>query len=220
MAFEANPINFRKMAADPELKFHAIEVHPHAIAKERGTAGFHVIDVDYDDPTENTGISSLLVYEGLKVKETIQVETRRIDELILDQHPASQKVALWIDVEGAEYGVIEGMERIRDRVQALHVETAKRPIRVGQRTLADVSGLLNAWGFLECGTNIGPATEWGDVVFVNETLIARLGWRFSLCRFKGHLTHWMGGSTIAVYLKSHFPPLYRGLRKLYLWLGT
>ena len=174
------------MAADQELKSHAIEVLPHAIAETNGTAGFHVIDVDYDDPKDNTGISSLLVYEGLKVKETIKVETRRIDELVQDRHPTKQKVALWIDVEGAEYGVIEGMERIRERVQALHVETAKRPIRVGQRTVADLSKLLNAWGFRACGTNIGPASDWGDVVFVNETLIAHLGWRFALCRFKGY----------------------------------
>lgn len=220
LAFEANPINFRKMAANPQLTAQGVRVLPYAVAAAHGTAPFHVIDVNYEDPRENTGISSLLVHEGLKVKQTVMVEMRRVDDVVMEEHPTAKSVGLWIDVEGAEFGVLQGMERIQDRVVALHVETARRPLRLGQRTYDEVARLLAGWGFRPAGTNMRASSDWGDVVFVSDLVRARLGWRWGLCRLKGYAGHWFRAGEIAVFLKTRCPWLYRALRNLYIRFGT
>ncbi|MGA3162965.1 MAG: FkbM family methyltransferase [Verrucomicrobiota bacterium] len=220
-AFEANPILYKKMAADRNLINHQIEVFPYAISNRNGVAHFHVIDADYGDGTrDNIGISSLLVHEGLKVRETVEVETRRIDEFVLSRYPNVHSVGLWIDVEGAEFEVLEGMAGIKDRVVAVHVETARTPMRVGQKVYAELEVLMKSYGFVPSGTNISGASNWGDVVFVNEKVLENLGMRFHLSRLAGWLSYWGRVNYIGGYLKEHCPPLYRFLSRLYVKLFT
>lgn len=220
MAFEANPINFKAMAANPTLRSEEIEVLPFAVSGARGTAKFHVIDVDYSDPEANKGISSLLTRDDLPVKTTIEVETRRIDEVVQAQCAQAATIGLWIDVEGAEYGVLEGMSGIKDRVVAVHVETAKVPQRHGQRTLQELKVLMDGFGFALCGSNIRRTAEWGDVVFVSRHIMESLGFRFLLCKLRGYLGVWVPVDHAAVFLKSHFPAVYRLTRRIYLRVGT
>src|ERR1017187_2287586 len=80
VAFEANPFLYKKMAADPALRVGRVAVLPYAITNVAGMVSFNVIDMDYDDPNNNRGVSSLLVHEGLKIKETVEVKTCRIDD--------------------------------------------------------------------------------------------------------------------------------------------
>jgi FkbM family methyltransferase len=220
LAFEANPINFKAMSADPRLREGRIELFPVAVSNARGTARFHVTDVDYSDPEANKGTSSLLTRDDLPVKDTVEVETCRLDELILSQFAKARAIGLWIDVEGAEYSVLEGISGIKDRVVAVQVETAKVPLRQGQRTLPELTALMDSLGFALCGSNIRQTAEWGDVVFVNRRVIEALGFRFSLCKLRGYLGVWIPVDHAAVFLKARWPAAYRFLRKLYLKLGT
>ena len=220
LAFEANPINFAAMSRDVRLTNQRIELFPFAISNARGMARFHITDVDYNDPDANKGTSSLLPSEKVKIKDAVEVETRRIDEVVPVQCPKAKAVALWIDVEGAEFGVLEGMAGIKDRVLAVHVETAKVKLREGQRTLAELVSLMQSYGFVLCGSNIRSASDWGDAVFVSERTIRTLGPRFGLCKLKGYLGFWVPVDHAAVFLKARFPAAYRLLRKAYLKVGT
>jgi FkbM family methyltransferase len=220
VAFEANPSNFQSMSCDPRLFGQRIMIFPFAISDSRGRAQFNISDVDYSDPLSNKGTSSLLKGEGLKMKGAIEVETRRIDEVVLETSPAARSVGLWIDVEGAEFAVLSGIDRIKDRVVAIHVETAKAPLRQGQRPLADVVQLMDARGFDLCGSNIGEDSDWGDVVFVNRAVARSLGTRLSLCKLKGYLGLWIRADHAAVFLKSSWPAGYRFFRRAYLKLGV
>jgi FkbM family methyltransferase len=220
LAFEANPINFKTMSVDPRLRAGRIELFPLAVSHARGKARFHVTDVDYSDPEANKGTSSLLTRADLPVKDTVEVETCRLDELIRSQYAKARSIGLWIDVEGAEYGVLEGISGIKDRVVAVQVETAKVPMRHGQRTLAELSTLMNGMGFDLCGSNIRPNAEWGDVVFVNQQVIRTLGFRFAMCKLRGYLGIWLPVDHAAVFLKARCPAAYRFFRRLYLKLGT
>jgi len=218
-AFEANPINFKAMSQNARLSQESIRLFPCAISSSNGMARFHITDVDYDDPEANIGTSSLLVREDLKIKDTVEVPTRRIDELLLEEAPEAGQIGLWIDVEGAEYEVLSGMEKIKDRVVAIHVETALKPIRAGQRTLSDLEELLAPWGFVPCGSNLAPGSDWGDVVFVNRTAIRGLGWRYRICQLKGYFGIIMAADHFAVALKTRWPAAYRLLRRAYIRLG-
>jgi FkbM family methyltransferase len=228
VAFEANPINYRKMAENPNLKANRIEVFPCAITNATGTARFNVADVNYDNPTENRGLSSLLVaaegpwqgYQDVKVKEIVEVETCRLDEFVRSRHPDIQSIGLWIDVEGAEFGVLEGMAGIKDRVVAIHVETARVALRVGQKPYAELELLMKSLGFVPMGTNMSEASLWGDVVFVNQKAFARLGLRFHFCQWASALSHSCRVDSLGPFLRKHCRPLYTLLGRVYFKLFT
>jgi FkbM family methyltransferase len=220
LAFEANPINFQQMANDPRLVKHQIQVLPLAVSNARGTAQFHITDVDYDDPNSNKGTSSLLGGGDVKVKGSVEVETCRIDEVVPARCSNAEVVGLWIDVEGAEFDVLEGMSGIRDRVVAVHVETARVPFREGQKTLEALVALMRSYGFQMAGSNIPKEGSWGDVVFVSERTARTLGVRLAWCKLKGHLARWVSADHAAVFLKARWPACYRVLRRAYLRVGT
>ena len=221
LAFEANPFNFEAMQSRTELKNCGIAIFPFAIADRRGAATFHIADVDYTDPNANRGTSSLLQNDGQKVKKTIEVETHRIDEFILEKHPAARRMGLWIDVEGAEHAVLSGISGIAERVVAIHVETSNEPRWQGQRPLGELEIMLAQSGFVCCGVNFGKGKEeWGDAVFVQRKVVQELGWRFALCRFKGVASYALRADHVAVFLKTHARWLYRALRWLYLKTAT
>ena len=224
VAFEANPINHRKMVANPELLAGKIEIFPYAITNTNGTARFNVSDVDYDNPNDtdpqNAGSSSLLVYEGFKVKEAVAVETRRIDEFVLSRYPELNRICLWIDVEGVEFQAVEGMIGIKDRVLAVHVETARVPLRMGQKLYPELKVLMESFGFVPMGTNMSADSIWGDVLFVNDKLVGKLGWRFRFCQWVGELSSWRGLDSIRSLLMKNCAPLYRFLWRLYVRLFT
>jgi hypothetical protein len=159
-------------------------------------------------------------HADLSVKQTVTVETRRIDAYVKEQVPAARRVALWIDVEGVEYAVLQGMEGIRDKVVAVHVETAREPLRQGQHTYAEISRLLGSLGFDACGTNMTGKSTWGDVVFIQREAARTLGAGLWLCRLKAWAGVWLRADHLAVFLKRRMPGLYRVLRRAYIRLGT
>ncbi len=220
VAFEANPINFAKMQSNPNLKAHRIEIFPYAITNQRGTAKFHVTDVDYSDPAANKGTSSLLVHDELTIRESVEVETHRIDDIIEKQYSSVKRMALWIDVEGAEYGVLEGIKRIKDRVLVMHVETANYRMRHGQKIFEELMPLLESYGFVQCGSNIDNVRNWGDVVLVNKSILRELGWRFPFCKMKGYVWRHLEPQNLAVFLKARSPWLYHTLRRIYVKCWT
>jgi len=220
-AFEANPINFEAMKADPRLKTARIDLFPYAISDRRGAADFHVADVDYEDPHANRGISSLLLSPEQNIRTTVQVQTHRIDEFVLEHCSELRRIGLWIDVEGAEYAVLSGLDAVRGKILAVHVETANSALRAGQRTLHEIVPLMLQHGFRLCGRNFGPGeSEWGDVVFLPESLVAEMGLRFQICKLKAFASYFLRADQIAAALRGRAPALYRFLRRCYIRFGT
>src|SRR5947208_3600979 len=99
----------------------------------------------------------------------------RMDDFTLERSPGVRRIGLWFDVEGAEFAVLKGMARIKDRMVAMHVETAKSPMRIGQRTYDEVKQLTQTTGFVLAGTNMMDDSTWGDVVFISEHAKRQLG---------------------------------------------
>lgn len=217
-AFEANPFLYKKMEENPVLRANRVAVLPYAITNVEGMAPFNVIDMDYDDPQNNRGVSSLLVHEGLKIKEAVQVKTRRIDNFIPEKYPDARRIGLWIDVEGAEFGVLEGMTQVRDRVVAVHVETARTPMRVGQRVYWEVESLMKSLGFVPFGTNMSRKSVWGDVVFVNKERVKDLTLLFHVRRWICSLSYWCRANDLGCLLRERYPSIYGFLWRAYLKL--
>jgi FkbM family methyltransferase len=214
LAFEANPILFREMSNDPRLKQAGVEVHPYAICDREGTMDFFVVDVDYDKPEDNRGTSSLFKRPNDKIKEIIKVPTVRIDSFLSEHASNAKRICLWIDAEGAEYFVAQGISGLKDRLYSIHVETALFEMVPNHRLYPELKTLLASFGFVPCGDNIGEQ-RWGDVVFIRDDWRKQLGFRFTRIKWKAYLTRWLRADEIAVRLKSRNPSLYRFLRRLY-----
>ena len=189
LAFEPNPSNYSAMAANDALKAN-LAIFPYALNSQHGISPFYVTDENADldiirerenIPDDESarrmlrGTSSMLKREGVRVKEVIHVETVRLDEFILDRYPSATRLGLWIDVEGAEYDVLQGMTRIQDRVMVVHVETARHPMRPGQKTTEELVRFMTTMGFVVAGSNIGRNDAWGDIVMLSHKCIRDLG---------------------------------------------
>src|SRR5262245_5425336 len=93
VAFEANPINFEKMMADPQIRDGHIEVLPYAITNTKGIGRFNITEANYDSTKDNEGIqdnrgiSSLLQSTGTEVRKVVDVETHRLDEFVVTRCP-------------------------------------------------------------------------------------------------------------------------------------
>lgn len=215
-AFEANPVNFAVMSRDSRLSAEGIKIHPCLIADKNGTIDFFVEDIDYADPEANRGRSSMLHRPAEKVKEVVKAPAYRIDTFLAEHAGQAKRMCLWIDAEGAEYFIVQGMSGIKDRVFAIHVETSTFEMFLGQRLYPELKELLRTFGFSPCGDNMDQGRRWGDVVFIRDDWRKELGFRFTLLKWKAYLTYWFGADKIAVSLKARMPSMYHFLRRLFI----
>lgn len=218
VAFEANPYNFRKMAAQPVFQERGITLCPVAVSDRDGEAAFHVSQANYEAPeseANNLGTSSLLVHPEVKTLADITVETVRLETFLQrPDYAGARQVALWIDVEGAEYLVLEGLGAAVPRVSLIHVETAREPVRLGQKARAEVSRLLEGWGLVELGTNMTPEAVWGDLVWMRREVMASHAAAVRAAVRRAQWNYRLGVDAWAARLK-RWPWLYRPLRWLF-----
>ena len=218
VAFEANPYNFRRMSAQPALRERGIAMMPLAVSHEDGQAIFHISQADYDAPeseANNLGTSSLLVHPEVKTLADITVETVRLETFLQrPEYVDCRRIALWIDVEGAEYLVLEGLGAAVSRVCLIHVETARQAVRQGQKARAEVSKLLAGWDFVELGTNMAPDSVWGDLVWASRRVVEAQAGQVNGAIRRARWNYRLNVDGWAVRLK-RCPWLYRPLRWLF-----
>jgi FkbM family methyltransferase len=218
IAVEANPYNFADMKANAILAASNITLQPFAMTDKDGKTLFHVSDADYASPesdNNNRGTSSVLIRRGLPTKASVEVETVRVDTFLNRSYSGEDNIGLWIDVEGAEYLVLDGIKAVRDKIKVVHVETARVLMREGQRCLDEVKRLMADYGFLMLGSNLRPSSIWGDVVFVRDSEYPKNRWSIVLALCKARLSYLFRVDEIAGHLKQQYPALHRRLRRLF-----
>lgn len=168
VAFEANPHCFAALAADAAIDSAGIRLVNAAAWNNNETVRFHVVTAaEKWRGSPRTSIGSVLERVpgyGLEIFEEIAVAGMRLDgALAAERGP----IALWIDVEGAGYEVVEGMAGIRDRVCAINLEIETQAFWKGQRLSTDVVAALRAAGFTPVARGSGGDLQF-DIVFVND----------------------------------------------------
>ena len=219
LAFEANKYNYERIAADARFTDGKVELFPCAVSDTDGEAIFNITAVSSNDPHDVSGTSSLLSGASVDVKESVRVETRRLDGLIQEHCAECRRIGLWVDVEGAEYMVFEGMEGIRDRVAAIHVETAMKPMRDGQRTMPELTVLLERLGFELVEAGFAETDLWGDAVYVNRAVRAELGDTYEAYKRKARMSVKLRVGALAGFLHQRLPWLYRIAYRFYHRVG-
>jgi FkbM family methyltransferase len=119
-----------------------IRVFPVAVSDRDGTAQFHV--------TSNDGESSSLLAFGshrdlfpeVEVQRTIEVPTRRLDSVLVE-HGLESPDMLLLDVQGAEYQVLQSLPpALLAAVRLIYTEVSTERVYASAGLLADVEALL------------------------------------------------------------------------------
>ncbi len=152
-AFECNPATLplcqAVAAAEPR-----ITLTEKAVSERAGSISFFPIDQENTQTgvaNGNPGASSLLRVTGNYpeehyVQKEIVVDTIRLDAF-MQEHSIPGIDILWMDVQGAEGRVLEGLgERLSD-LRCLHMEIEFFEIYKGQSLFGDVDPWLRARGF-------------------------------------------------------------------------
>lgn len=149
VAFEANPNNYSLMVADREIQRNKIRVLNQLVSGEQGARSFFIQRPDDTKGNINRGTSSALPRsEPGMLNEEVRVNSVRIDSFLNDNYPDASKVAMWVDVEGYAYEVLESMKGAAARINLIHVEVETQECWPGQRLESDVLRLLKDMGFM------------------------------------------------------------------------
>lgn len=173
IAFEANPDNYNYMNDSAELKDNNIDVFNIAVSNFNGISNFNIYGTDnYSCKKELTGLSSLYERKDLKLSRKISVDTVRLDDFVYNNKLENNDIALWVDVEGADYQVIEGIEKIHKQVCLIHVEVLNEKIYEGpQKTKKEIIDKMDELGFKKIGADFKDKKDkfsFGNIVFINK----------------------------------------------------
>lgn len=204
IALEANPVNFEVLARDASLAAAGIELFNYAAWNRDEEITFNVIDAAARDVAWRKLISSIRerAPDTRYASKPVRVRGVRLDTFLTEVLAGPERtIALWIDVEGAAYEVLEGIAGIRDRVCLVHVEVETRTFWQGQHLWPEIDALMRQFGFTPIARSTG--VEQFDVLFVNDRWFARsraavsgttlLAWaRLRAGRARNKLRSWLG----------------------------
>jgi FkbM family methyltransferase len=150
LALEANPANAAALVQDARLQQQRIELVPKAAWNRDGAVTFHVEHgAAVPGQRWRSGISSTRArLLGSLGAQRIEVPAVRLDSL-LAPCSKSDRIALWIDTEGASYEVLEGARALAPQIVLVHAEVETRELWGGQRLGGDVEQLMGELGFRE-----------------------------------------------------------------------
>ncbi len=178
-AFEALPENQELVRA--HFARHSdgrCELVPVALSAENGTATFHVSSGAPEDKPQGEdwdygNKSSSLLPPGkvgrdwipwLKFHRAITVPTRRLDDFCRERGLAAVDY-MHIDVQGAEWLVLQGARDILPATRCIWMEVAETELYEGQRARSEVEAFLTAQGFRPVRRDTHDLES--DVLYVN-----------------------------------------------------
>ncbi len=125
------------------------EVWPYVIAQSKANREIYITKHPSCSslyPPNEALLSQYSSYDFFKIAEIKTVDTISLDEFI-EEHRASQPDFLKIDVQGAEYEVLQGGCSSLQKVLGVFLETQLREIYMGAPLFPDIHVMLSGMGF-------------------------------------------------------------------------
>ena len=198
IAIEASPSNYKKMILDSHLEKSEIEVANYLIASHEKRLAFYIIHDSCIADTQksiNRGSSSLLEpIDKSAVVERIELDAIRLDKFITMNGGQSNDLALWIDVEGAGFDVLESIGDLKKNISLLHIEAEITPKWVGQKLKSDLAELASRFNLVLLATTKNPDQQ--DLVFINKSLLDK---NYVLVTLVLYFTKFIGPATSRLF---------------------
>ncbi|WP_436936372.1 FkbM family methyltransferase [Halovenus marina] len=146
VAFEPHPKNADRLEQNATLNESDISVYRCALAASEGTAELRLAP-GFDIERLGSAGHSLVDHEE-EDTETITVETRPGDEFV-ESEQVPPPTVLKIDVEGAEMGVIEGLESTLSSpdCRLVYCEVHEERLQSQGHSVSDITDVLESHGF-------------------------------------------------------------------------
>ena len=188
VAFEANPDNYRAMCADNELNKSGVRVVNRLVSNLPGNHSFFVQRPINATSEFNRGTSSAMRSSGQESDtEEVHLDAVRIDSYLMHEYPSMRSTAMWIDVEGYAYEVLEGIRNVQDRIYLIHVEVETREVWPEQKVESDILALAKSMGFILAAHGVNAVQR--DLILIKESWFnANRSKIFALL----HLSKWVG----------------------------
>lgn len=185
VAFEANPYNHREYVDSLGFAEAGIDYLHHAVTDGAGPVTFNLRRrVAGEEMRAVTGNSSILKRADHDVEyEEITVEGVTLDGFFTD---APDRVALWVDVEGASRQVLNGGSALIRRTDLLLIEVEERTMWDGQWLGLDVIDFLLEHDMVPVSRDIEYERQ-HNLLFVSRRFYAEPDF---LAAYEGHL-NWM-----------------------------
>lgn len=165
IAFEANPYNYESMLNDIKLNGSDVVIVNKAVSNHTGNIDFFRIETDEE---WKSGASSIFSRTSDNDNEKIEIPVITLDEY-LSGISDKGKIAMWIDVEGAAFNVLDGARETMPNTLFVHVEVETDYIWENQKIKKDVDEVMSACGMREL------ARPWSsnhkkqfDVLYIND----------------------------------------------------
>lgn len=178
IAFEANPALYSKMISSRNLHRENIEIFNKAVSNRNDSMTFYVDTASIRGKKDwRNGISSLKIRlsDSLGVKE-VKVKSIRLDSFVRRYDRICKNLALWVDVEGNSFEVLEGISRVRNIVNLVHAEVETEQIWHGQKLEKDVEALMKKMDFIRIGKGFNEPQH--DVIFIKRIYFVRSRYKF------------------------------------------
>lgn len=192
VAFEANRYNHEAVLAEHDLAAQRIDYLNLAVTEEPGEITFHLRRAVEGRPLRQvTGNSSLL----RRLDESTEYEELTVPSVSLDSHFADlgpeDRVALWVDVEGASGPVLRGGARFLETCDLVMIEVEERAMWQGQWLSLDVLTHLVAAGFVPVARDIEYENQF-NLVFASAEFSRRHDVLLALQLHDNYLVHHVG----------------------------
>jgi hypothetical protein len=108
---------------------------------------------------------------GMRPTELYNVLAKRLDDHAVEHKYRNEPIdCLWIDVQGAEMGVLRSAGEMLGNVRSIFVEvSAYKPLYEGGATLADISSYLLPRGFALVALGTDPVNWTGNALYVQTS---------------------------------------------------
>lgn len=166
IAFEANPNNYQAMCANTTLQHAGIRVVNRLVSNQEGVRTFFVQQPTDTATSVNRGTSSAMrrSEQGMDTLE-VTLDAVRIDSFLAQEYPDKKPIAMWIDVEGHAYEVLESLRGKKDDVYLIHVEVETKEIWPGQKIEHEILVLAQSMGFIPIAR--GAHAVQRDLILIN-----------------------------------------------------
>lgn len=167
IAYEANPYVYERFGDN--LQKGGVDYRFACVAGENGKQTFTVPkDFRGSERNMDNQMASLMTNIHTEENETFDVDSVRLDDDIDLQD--NDKLALWVDVEGATKYVFSGALKSLEKTPLIYIEVESRPIWDGQWLDTDVYQFLSARGFVPVARDSQRIHQF-NYIYINSNLL-------------------------------------------------
>lgn len=130
-------------------------IGPLAIGNKAGDVSFNVAKNSVSSSTKTVLATHTQAERDSECIKVVSVQMATLDEVLRGHGVAANRLALKIDVQGAEHEVLEGAQEVLNRVQVIACELSLVPLYEGQKLWKEMIVKFDDLGFELCGVHRG-----------------------------------------------------------------